>query len=364
MDKDFGDIANRIWDKALYLQLTAAFDPSTNFEQARVFSIELHDQLRTLDPAIAGSVLPRLEALVDQMVKIVREKFAPIAEFSAIATSWNDKFRNREDPISYGVEYGWLAKLVDLRNFLPQLDYVPFHFRVGVAQNKGHFSIEEEFLLSDAFNQLVKGQETKVLLMNYAEKIKAQRHSETDPLSPHHYSDFSQMKFEIAAYARTAVISFYSFVECFVNSVGHSHLCYNSGLTGQPEAQVLSGRKGKYYIPLREKMKEIPRIVNPAPRPAQKFGIHEQRFFDTYEDLRNSAVHYSPQKASIWLKPDIWLEKADEFSRSAIGVAHTFWDACFPGTDGPQYLGKLEYDRLYGLAKTRYTNRRRIEAES
>ena len=44
-------------------------------------------------------------------------------------------------------------------------------------------------------------------------------------------------------------------------------------------------------------------------------------FFNDYEDLRNSSVHYSPLKDQIWLRLNDWLDKGKHFSKLSIDVA-------------------------------------------
>lgn len=340
----------------------AAFDRSLDFADVKRFSVEMYDFLTKTDTEELEDKIPKVHTVVEGMVAKYIAKYPPKIDIAVIATNWNDLFREGKDPYSFGVDYGWLNCLLELENFRPCSDYIPYHFKVGLAQNKGHFSIEENFLLSDAFNQLVKGLATKDLLVTYSEELKKTRDIGNEPLAPEYYTHFSNLKFEIAAYARTSVVTFYSFVECFVNSLGYSHLMYSTDNLSEPEQELLKGKNGKHYLSLKEKIRAFPKLINPNHVNPRHFGKPEQTFFDIYEDLRNSAVHYSPVKSSIWLKPDIWLEKAKEFSEVSIGVALTFWKDCFPESDGPEYLGKLQYERLHKMAEERLADRRRIEA--
>jgi hypothetical protein len=84
-------------------------------------------------------------------------------------------------------------------------------------------------------------------------------------------------------------------------------------------------------------------------------------YFDYYEQLRNSSVHYSPLKEQIWHKPEDWLEKARTFSSLSLHVGLEFWKAC--SQNEPQYLGKLDYDKHYILAKERAMRIQEIELE-
>lgn len=75
--------------------------------------------------------------------------------------------------------------------------------------------------------------------------------------------------------------------------------------------------------------------------------------FEDYEALRNSSVHFSPGKTRIWLKPHDWVKKAQESSKLTIEVALLIWKSCHESDKGPDYLGRLEFDRLIKIAENR-----------
>jgi len=74
-------------------------------------------------------------------------------------------------------------------------------------------------------------------------------------------------------------------------------------------------------------------------------------------------MHFSPIKERIWLRPQEWLERAEEFSQLALMVSIEFWKACYPNSKGPEYLGKLDYDLHISNANKRADRIRRIELE-
>lgn len=78
--------------------------------------------------------------------------------------------------------------------------------------------------------------------------------------------------------------------------------------------------------------------------------------FNNYEGLRNASVHYSPAKSRIWLKPHDWIDKASDFSKLVVDSANEIWKSCHETNKGPDYLGRLEYDRLYKMAESREIN--------
>jgi hypothetical protein len=88
-----------------------------------------------------------------------------------------------------------------------------------------------------------------------------------------------------------------------------------------------------------------------------------KHFFEYYEQLRNSAMHYSPIKERIWMKPQDWIDKAITFSKLSMKVSLDFWNACYPSSNGPEYLGKLDYILHVNKANERAVKIQLIENE-
>lgn len=59
----------------------------------------------------------------------------------------------------YGVEFGWLNKLIDCSKLGISSD-LPYHARIGIGHHAGTISVEEIFLLRDSFFLLLKAEET------------------------------------------------------------------------------------------------------------------------------------------------------------------------------------------------------------
>ena len=84
-------------------------------------------------------------------------------------------------------------------------------------------------------------------------------------------------------------------------------------------------------------------------------------FFDEIKWLRNSSVHFSPNKESIWRKPDEWIEKAKTTSILTLKISSEIWKAIYPTKNLPEYLNELRYDLNYDKAKQRLQDVFKVE---
>lgn len=365
--KDFEIRANKVFDIAIYLQLMGSFVPNADFNQIKELVLCISDFLKGTSEQEIELRLPMLKHTLEKMANPFIEKYPPKKEISEIATEWNSLFKDGYNVFSYGLNYGWLSKLMDLKN-LHIYDHVPYHFKIGLVAHKGFYGIEEEFLLKDSFNALIKAEYYFELLNKYGEKAK-RIELEQNKFKKETYTQITDLKFEVAAYSRLTVVSFYAFVESFVNSVGYSYLQYNIDKLSEDEREFLSGLKKGRYLQLQSKMEKFQKIIRPDKKCVLNLTDNKQiskpfkSFFDYYEDLRNASVHFSPSKERIWMKPQDWLDKSQDFSKISITVGFDFWKACFPDSDGPQYLGKLDFDLHYQEAKARQNKIIKLERE-
>jgi hypothetical protein len=162
---------------------------------------------------------------------------------------------------SYGITYGWLEELMDLRNYR-LYDYVPYQFRIGLVAHKGHFGIEEEFLLKDSFNAFVKAENYYDTLLEFGnvEKIKHEKIGSKE-FDPDTYMQITDLKYEVSAFSRLSIISFYAFIESFINSVGYSFLQRHRSTLTEDEKEILQGvRKGK-FLSLKSKIERFQKII-------------------------------------------------------------------------------------------------------
>jgi hypothetical protein len=357
---DFNEKVNETFDLAVYLQMMGAFMPGTDFREIKNIVISTYDFLKDSPEDVVRERLPELRKTLTKMSELFIKRFPLKKDISTIAKTWNDLFKNGNEVFSYGITYGWLEELMDLSNY-KLYEYVPYQFRIGLVAHKGHFGIEEEFLLKDSFNALVKAEKYYGILLQFGNvqksKLENAGHKEFDTET---YKQITDLKYEVAAFSRLSVISFYVFIESFVNSVGYSFLQRHKSTLPEDEKEILQGVKKGRYLQLKSKIERFQKVIRSDKQAiiitSDDGQIKEpfETFFNDYENLRNSSVHYSPLKDQIWLRPNEWLDKAKHFSELSMNVALQFWRACYPNLHEPEYLGKLDYSFHNQLAIERY----------
>ena len=358
MSIDIDQEANDLMDIAIYIQIIGSFDLSMDFSKIKEISISTYDFFKTSDNCEIEKRLPEIRRIFGLMSAPVIEKYPLKREMSEFTFAWNELFRTKKDVYSNGIEYGWLAKFIDLSKLGLYKQYIPYNFKLGLGAHKGHFSIEEAFLLADSFNILLRCEYINKLLRKYGDNAKKSGYYDEEKYTYEVYTNISTLKLELSSCARMTIISFYAFVECFVNSIGYSYLMYNFDKLIPSDQEFLKGKINNRYLSLKDKIKLIPKVINKVNSVADKvfecFDVNDQKFYDIYEQLRNSSVHYSPFKENIWLKPDDWLTNAFDFSKIALLIAMRFWMNCYSFVEGPEYLGKLSYDLLYSEAESKF----------
>lgn len=359
--------ANKVWDIAVYIQLMGALDPATDFNNIKKYVLEVWDFFQEEDDSDIEEKLPEIREFLENIAREYKAKYPLEKEISEIAKDWNELFKDRNDVFSRGVSYGWLKKRVDLSHLF-KLDYAPYHMRVGLVAHSGHLSIEEDFLLKDAFSALVNAEHYYAVLCKYGEvEKKLAREQGKQEFDVTTYSAIADIKQEVSSYSRLAVVSFYSFVECFVNSVGYSHFKSYEQVLSENEKEILRGRRKGNFIQLRSKIERYQKIIRSDNQAIiiTSDSVQTQEpfssFFLYYQELRNSSVHYSPEKEDIWLKPEEWIDRSKSFSRLAVEVSSQFWKACFDKESGPEYLNDLDYDTYYQNANDAKSRIKKIE---
>lgn len=221
----------------------------------------------------------------------------------------------------------------------------------------------------DSFNLLVKAQYFFDLLLKHDEVLKLEE-SKGQKISNEKRSELTELNLEVAVNSRLSIVSFYSFIECFVNSIGHDFCLRNLENLEERQQDILNGIKNKGgYLPLKSKIENFQKLIRKDKKAIINTTDDKQirepfkSFFENYEDLRNSSVHYSPKKARIWLKPQDWIKKANEFSRISLEVGLLFWESCYPELREPDYVGRLDYSYLLDMAKKKHNTIKRIEKE-
>ncbi len=346
------DKVNEFLDQVVYLQIIGSFVPNADFRQIKEIVTSTHDFIKTSTEEEVEAKLPELRSVVTKMTSPFMIKLPLKRDLRRITTEFNSFFKSGNDVYSYGLEFGWLDAQMDLTELDLYTD-TPYHYRIGLAAHKGNGSIEEDFLLKDAFSIRVKAEYYQNLLLDYGMKLKeAEKKKGKKEFSQELYHQITNIKFEVAAHSRLTIVSFYAFVEGFVNSVGHSYLTKYADTLIESEKELLSGFKKGRFLQLKSKIEKFQLLIRADKKiiivVSDDGQIPEdfKRFFEYYEQLRNSAMHYSPIKERIWMKPQDWIEKAVEFSKLSMKISLEFWKACYPNSDGPEYLGKLD-ERLH-----------------
>jgi hypothetical protein len=365
----FQDKVNELIDHTVYLHIMGTFVPNTDFRQIKEIVISTHEFIKNSSKEKVESKLPELWKVLNEMTSLFMTKFPLKRELKLVTTEFNEFFKSGNEVYSNGLEFGWLDAQMDLSELNFYSD-TPYHYRIGLVAHKGNGSIEEDFLLKDAFNILVKAEYYQKLLFDYGNKLKfIEEKKGKKEFTQDIYHQISDIKFEVAAYSRLSIISFYAFVEGFVNSVGHNYLRRNFDKLHETEKELLSGFKKGRFLQLKSKIERFQIIIREDKRSVIIVSDDGQipedfkHFFEYYEQLRNSAMHYSPIKERIWMKPQDWIDKAITFSKLSMKVSLDFWNACYPSSNGPEYLGKLDYILHVNKANERAVKIQLIENE-
>jgi hypothetical protein len=359
-------------DLLAYIQLMTSLTPKhlggiTNPEIKQGL-MDSYEFLRTAEKAELIKRAPILREKLKPLIRHYQKKFPPLKPIGIIATEFNEFFKNPRSVLSFGIEYGWLQSAIDCSAMHWPSDF-PYHTRIGLAHNAGNGRIEEDFLLRDAFFTLLQTEETFDLLIEFGKVMKKAEDEGRLSEESHWYEEVTGIKTNVATYSRLSIVSFYSFFECFVNSIGFDFLRRNETKLSESEASTLKGYAKTRYLKLEQKIEMFPGIIRAdKKRPIVTSDDKQIRdpfktFFERYKDLRDASVHYSPMKEPIWLKPDDWVKRAKEFSELTLNSALLFWKACYPESEGPEYLGKLDITLHRKLAKQRVRQDRKFKNE-
>ncbi|MBT4483133.1 MAG: hypothetical protein HOC71_05590 [Candidatus Latescibacteria bacterium] len=275
-----------------------------------------------------------------------------------IATEFNSFFKEGNNPFSTGIEYGWLESVMDIRAKRWPKD-LPYQTKIGLGHHASYANNEDEFLLRDSFYTFLKAKQSYKNLLKLRDKLKEKEDKIESNFNKTAYDQLNLLKFNVSAYSRLTIISFYSFIECFVNTVGYNFYYRNKDILNERESEMLMGRKKDRFLQLEYKLEKFPTIIREDKK--QIIFIKDEKqikepfktFFTEYKNLRDASVHYAPLKEKIWYSPIDWKTKSEEFKNLSMDLALSFWKACYPESDGPEYLGKLAQKIHLELAEKR-----------
>lgn len=297
---------------------------------------------------------PVLINLLQEAVDWYKRVFPLKMPLEQIVEEFNNLCKDKEI-YSWGLEYGWLQKVMDYSN-MGFLGDLPFHARIGIGHHAGFGSVEEEFLLRDAFFMLSLAEESYKNMHKHFKYWKKLNKPDDPELVNKIFGTANQ---NIATYSRLSIISFFSFVEAFVNSVGYDFSLRNKGILSPKEIEILHGTKKGKYLSLEYKIEKFPSIIRSDKKTPIILSDSKQikepfkTFIKNVKEIRDSSVHFSPKKEAIWRKPDDWINKAKSTSEFCLEVSLEFWKACYPGRKEPRYLNGLNYDKHVDIAKNR-----------
>jgi hypothetical protein len=306
---------------------------------------------------------PEILNALEPLLNSVKETIPPKKELHEISSAF-ELLKEDDKLFSHGILFEWLDKYIDVSKILNS--ETPYHAHIGIGFHAGSLSLEESDLLADAFYFLVKSEnDLKFLLENGKDMIK--KENETYPTNETYYYN-TVLKMDVCSYAKSSLIKFYSFLECFVNGVGYDYYLRNKDVLEKEKIEILLGKKNERFLSLEQKMEKFHTIIDNKNK--QKFNLKDKNqlqdpfktFIEKYKDIRDSLIHFSPKKKPIWKRPDEWNNDAKEFSKFILSVSKKFWKACYPNKEYPYYLFNLNYDECYERAQHRHDTANELKA--
>jgi hypothetical protein len=290
-----------------------------------------------------------LDAWISRSVKFLPTKIG----IEEIAMEFAKLLNEQGDALySNGVTFGWLSRLIDCAP-LGLLEDLPYHAKIGLAAHAGNGSVEEAFLLHDAFFLL------QITGVCHDKMLLAASQFSVIKSTDRNYLFLSTANQNTGSVARLCVFSFYAFVEAFVNSMGNDFAARHISTLTADELEILHGKKKGKYLSLEQKMESFQKIIRPdktSPIVLTDVKQHKEpftTFFSNIKEVRDASAHFGVGKASISRSPQEWLNFTDLTSRVALMVASEFWEICYPGRRKPSYLFGLDYQALKDVASER-----------
>lgn len=306
---------------------------------------------------------PQLNFVLDKLVEKSKNIFPAKIDIEQIGEFFNDYLKTNKEYFSFGIEYGWIEQYLDCSKVWN--DKFPYHARVGTNYHASRIAIEEQQLLRDSFHYYVLAENELNKLLKIGAYIKFSPHKDINTKS---YPDASALNLNTCSYARTAILSLYSFFETFVNSISYDHFKRNENSLSEKEIDVLIGKSNGRYISLDKKIEKSHQIIRKINSPILKC-IDKNQLVDPFKtvllehkELRDASVHYNPTKQNIWIRPTEWVENMIKYSKSILDASRQFWKACYD-TDYPEYLDKLDFDNLYKISIERIEQTDKIKSK-
>jgi hypothetical protein len=309
---------------------------------------------------------PTLLNILDNIIKVSLKNFPPKKDLAEISLAYNQLLNSDNSIFSYGIPFGWLDTFIDTSNFFNS--DIPYQARIGTGFHAGNWSLEEMFLLDDGFFFLLCAEIELETLNDIKDKI-IESENKGYP-DENIYYEARAINLNTCSYARNSIVNLYSFIECFVNSIGYDFFLRNETRLSEDEKELLQGRKKSNYVSLEYKVEKFHQLIRTDHKQVLCISDLKQirepfkTFFTEYKEIRDAAMHYSPNKKSIWIKPTDWVAKAQNNSQLVIEVANEIWKSCYPDKEPPFYLRDLSFQKCYDAAKERINDTNKTKSNS
>lgn len=253
---------------------------------------------------------------------------------------------------SFGIPFGHLNELFDLEKSEIYPSGLPDHARVGFINHSSTHMVEELILLEDSF---IFFSEALTYFDMYEKMMEEMVQSISDNDKKRFYELMTSIKKNVILKCKRGVTSFYSFLESFVNSVGYDFAQNKSNALDEKQIAILEGYKDskrRNYLSLNDKIMKFSRIISGALHPpidlnSKNAPDYSKFFFTTLTEIRNSLMHYSPNKVPIAYKFDKWVNILVSTAQATLELSKDFWKASFPNRKYPEYLLDLDIEFLY-----------------
>jgi hypothetical protein len=299
----------------------------------------------------------------DNEIRSSKGSLPPKKSWRKVASDFEVLYDKPDFDWKLGLPKSWVVERFDLTHFQYYEDF-PYHGHIGIWTHAGVGAVEENLILKDAFLVLAKANKSYKSLFHTRDYANA--NAKGDAQSEQYLDLLRSVNADVCAYSRLAVLSFYSFVEAFVNSVATDFVARHDGIS-EKDKEILQGFKvgnngRKRYFPIEDKIQQYPGIIRGTgdhyiilSDPGQIKEPYAS-FVGHIKAIRDSASHYSINKANIWFPPTEWFQTAEKACETCLGVARGFWSACYPGRPQPKYLYGLDQQELRAQAEDRVAN--------
>lgn len=345
----------RLVDLHAYACLYTALRPSlrgTSGDEVRRALNEIRDYLAK---ASAHQLISCGPGLCAQLIRSTPDhpQINPILARETIGRSFIE-LSNEYDVWRYGITHDWLLDRFRQPMFgLP--NDLPAHARIGIGSHAGSSSIEESNLLDDAFyfHELTHSANNRM----HDERRKFSDELTAEEFAAVHAS-LTRLNLNVASFARSVVLTTAAFIESFTNSVGSNAAARTCGLAAEVIEQLHGQRKGR-YLSLEYKLEKFPALIRSDKQSPLRVLDEAQRqtpvhrFLTQTKDVRDSSMHFGSTKTPIVCPPKEWIERADGAIEDALEVARLFWIACYPTSNGPEYLANFDAQVFRSRARLR-----------